>query len=74
MSRRKEANKSLTSARACYALPNIDYLDFTHTGEKMPSRAQYDLVCRLCTRRGIDNEQQVSSETVTSSSSDEQEA
>ena len=70
----KKRTRVLHQLGACYALPNIDYLDCTHMGEKMPSRSQYDVVCRLCTRRGIDNEQQVSSETVTSSSSDEHEA
>ena len=56
---------------SCYAFPDIDYLEFSHTGERMPSKAEYDMICRLCSKNGVQQDLERSSETVTSSSSDE---
>ena len=70
----KKRTRVLQRLGACYALPNIDYLDCTHEGERMTSKAEYDVICRLCSCKGIDQDPQVSSETATSSSSDAPEA
>ena len=70
----KKRTRVLHHLGSCYALPGIDYLDYSHMGERMPNRAEYDLICRLCSRTGVQQDPERSRGTVTSSSSDEPEA
>ena len=70
----KKRTRVLHHLGSCYALPGIDYLDYSHMGARMPSRAEYDVICRLCSRTGVQQDPERSSGTVTSSSSDEPEA
>ena len=53
---------------------DIDYLEYFHMGEQMPNRADYDVICRLCSWSGVQQDSERFSGTVTSSSSDEPEA
>ena len=70
----KKRTRVLHHLGSCYALPDIDYLEYSHMEERMPSRTEYDVICRLCSRSGVQQDPERSSGTVTSSSSDELEA
>ena len=52
----------------CYLLPGVDFINYTFAGNTFPKKAEYDTVCRLCARVGVQDDGD-SSATVSSSSS-----
>ena len=36
----------------CYMVPGVDYFRFEFVGKLMPSTAQFDGVCKLCSKKG----------------------
>ena len=51
----------------CYILPSVDYMDYTSAGIVVPKNSEFDGVCRLCAREGLQDGED-SSATVSSSS------
>ena len=49
----KKQTRVLHHLGSCYALPDIDVLDYSHIGERLPSRSVYDVIGRLCSRSGV---------------------
>ena len=48
----KKRTKVIYRLGSYYALPDIDYLEYSHMGEQLPNSADYDVICRLCRRGG----------------------
>ena len=64
----KKKVRSLHQLGKCYLLCGVDFMNYIFVGNALPKKAEYDNVCRLCARVGVqDNED--SSATVSSSSS-----
>ena len=64
----KKKVRSLHQLGKCYLLPRVDFMNYTFAGNTFPKKAEYDTVCRLCARVGVQDDGD-SSATVSSSSS-----
>ena len=45
--------RSLHQLGKCYLLPGVDVMNYTFAGNALPKKAEYDNVCRLCARVGV---------------------
>ena len=43
----------------CFALPDVDYLDYDFLGTSMPKRSVFDVICQLCAEREIKTAKEV---------------
>ena len=66
----KRKIRTLHKLGMCYALPNVDYLNFEFAGQSLPAVSAYDTVCKLCARQNI-LDVDVSDASQTSSSTEE---
>ena len=51
----KRKIRTLHKLGLCYALPDVDYLQYEFAGSSLPPVSAYDSVCKLCARRDILN-------------------
>ena len=49
----KRKIRTLHKLGMCYALPNVDYLNFEFAGQSLPEVSAFDTVCKLCARQNI---------------------
>ena len=65
----KRKIRTLHKLGLCYALPEVDYLEFA--GSSLPPVSAYDSVCKLCARKDILNAD-ISDGSMTSSSTEDE--
>ena len=58
---------------ACYALPDVDDLQYVYYGSELPAASEFDAVCKLCARQNVANPDDLTDHSVASSSSCEAE-
>ena len=69
----KRRIRTLHRLGACYALPDVDYLEYVYSGTTLLATAEFDTVCKLCARKDVTNPDEQTDASATSSSSCEQE-
>ena len=69
----KRRIRTLHRLGACYALPDVDYLEYVYSGTTLPATAEFDTVCKLCARKDVTNPDEQTDASATSSSSCEEE-
>ena len=67
----KKKIRTLHRLGDCYALPDVDYLDYDFLGTSMPKRSTFDVICQLCAKRKVHTSKEDSSASQSSSSSEE---
>ena len=67
----KKKIRTLHRLGDCYALPDVDYLDYDFLGTSMPKRSAFDVICQLCAKREVHTSKEDSSASQSSSSSEE---
>ena len=69
----KRRIRTLHRLGACFALPEVNCLEYAHSGTTLPATAEFDTVCKLCARKDVLNSDDQSDASSTSSSSCEPE-
>ena len=63
----KKKLRTLHRLGDCFALPDVDYLDYDFLGTSMPKRSAFDVICQLCAKREIHTAKASASQSSSSS-------
>ena len=66
----KRSVRTLHQLGACYLLPDVDYARYSYSGTVMPLKSEFDVVCTLCSRKGVNKTNESSESQVSSSKSE----
>ena len=66
----KRSVRTLHQLGACNLLPDVDYARYYNAGAVTPLKSDFDVVCTLCSRKGVNKTNESSESQVSSSTSE----